>query len=102
MDALNFCYWLQGFVETRDSDPPNKLQWDTIVDHLNLVFDKQTPDRKAKPGVLDELLKRAGVPRPPAVPEPPPIYPIPKWQEGDPWPRDPGYPYDPLGPRFIC
>lgn len=40
-----FCYWLQGFSEL-DGQQPDNNQWQIIQDHLNLVFDKVTPDRE--------------------------------------------------------
>lgn len=42
----DFVYWLQGFVEIADSDTISEKQWLIIKDHLKLVFDKVTPDRK--------------------------------------------------------
>lgn len=41
MDAVNFCYWLQGFAEVHQL-PPTTKQWDAIKEHLNLVFNKVT------------------------------------------------------------
>lgn len=42
MDALQFAYWLNGFVELNGA-PPNQQQWDSIKQHLGLVFTKVTP-----------------------------------------------------------
>jgi hypothetical protein len=42
----HFCIWLQGYVETVGAAPTDP-QWQIIVDHLQSVFDKQTPDRSA-------------------------------------------------------
>lgn len=50
MTPENFTYWLQGWFELNDTidhregASPETLQ--VIKDHLKLVFDKQTPDRK--------------------------------------------------------
>lgn len=44
MTPEQFCYWLQGRVETRPNTPPTKAEWRIIKDHLKLVFDKQTPE----------------------------------------------------------
>jgi hypothetical protein len=44
MTAENFSYWLQGFSEIC-GQTPSKEQWDIIKDHLNLVFNKATPNR---------------------------------------------------------
>jgi len=45
MTAENFTYWLQGFMELTDGQSrPTEQQWKMIREHLNLVFDKVTPD----------------------------------------------------------
>jgi len=44
MTPENFAYWLQGFAEIERSSPDPE-QWQIIKDHLNLVFDKKTPER---------------------------------------------------------
>lgn len=45
MTPEQFCYWLQGYTETRESPySPTKREWDIIQDHLKLVFDKRTPN----------------------------------------------------------
>lgn len=43
MTPEQFVYWMQGFAEL-NSDPPSPEQWQAIRDHLNLVFEKKTPD----------------------------------------------------------
>lgn len=49
MNEQTFCFWLQGFVELTESDGGSphisEKQWLVIKDHLQLVFDKKTPDR---------------------------------------------------------
>jgi hypothetical protein len=45
MTSEQFAYWMQGFAEMVNERPTEK-QWTMIKDHLTLVFDKQTPDRK--------------------------------------------------------
>ena len=40
-----FITWLRGYIEL-DGRIPTPRQWQIIQDHLNLVFDKKTPDRK--------------------------------------------------------
>lgn len=45
MDEKAFCYWLKGFVELGNSEEISPIQWEVIKDHLNLVFNKQTPYR---------------------------------------------------------
>ncbi len=44
MDSTSFCYWLTGFVELH-GQPPTPAQWESIKEHLGLVFHKVT-----KPG----------------------------------------------------
>lgn len=44
MTAEQFTYWLQGYAELNDA-PPTAEQWQTIRDHLALVFNKVTPPR---------------------------------------------------------
>lgn len=44
MEAQSFCYWLKGYVELNGTTP-TEAQWKIIVDHLEKVFDKQTPNR---------------------------------------------------------
>lgn len=43
MDAQNFAYWLQGFVELTQGQTPNPAQWKSICEHLQTVFHKITP-----------------------------------------------------------
>lgn len=45
MTPENFCYWLQGIVETHEGETLTPRQFEIIRDHLALVFQKQTPDR---------------------------------------------------------
>ena len=45
MTPENFCYWLQGMIESR-SDQDVQLtmrETRTVIDHLKLVFEKVTP-----------------------------------------------------------
>lgn len=47
MTAENFAYWLQGYFELSASkDGLDAEQVKVIEDHLKLVFEKITPDRK--------------------------------------------------------
>ena len=46
MTPERFTDWLQGFVEIQQSESITDTQWLIIKDHLKLVFDKKTPDRK--------------------------------------------------------
>jgi hypothetical protein len=45
MDAVSFAYWLKGFFEISDAKTVDEKQVQIIKDHLNLVFNKVTPDR---------------------------------------------------------
>lgn len=44
MEAQAFAYWLKGYVELNGTTP-TEAQWKIIVDHLEKVFDRQTPNR---------------------------------------------------------
>jgi len=50
MSPENFCFWLQGYFEISGRNDLTPAQTDIIKDHLSLVFNKETPDRKIKPG----------------------------------------------------
>lgn len=41
MTPLNFCYWLQGYIEIA-GEPPSPAQFEVIKEHLALVFKKET------------------------------------------------------------
>jgi hypothetical protein len=44
MTPEQFCYWLQGFIETNNPQAmPLRLQWEMIQAHLATVFTKITP-----------------------------------------------------------
>lgn len=43
MNAKDFTYWLQGFVELTKGQVPDADQWKSIKEHLALVFTKVTP-----------------------------------------------------------
>ena len=47
MTPEQFVYWLQGFMEVANPTTLDETQTQQIKDHLNLVFDKQTPDRNS-------------------------------------------------------
>lgn len=44
MSPNHFLYWLKGYVDI-GGGTPNLVQWEIIKDHLQLVFEKVTPDR---------------------------------------------------------
>lgn len=60
MNAQDFAYWLQGFVELTNTPQPSEAQWQAIKDHLQLVFKKETPQYNI-PRVGD------GMPRAPQI-----------------------------------
>lgn len=45
MNPEKFTMWLHGFFEISGAEELTKTQVQIIKDHLNLCFDKQTPDR---------------------------------------------------------
>lgn len=60
MEALNFCYWLQGHLELTDSKELDSNQVDIIKDHLKLVFNKITPDRSIGYKLTDPTFIKKG------------------------------------------
>jgi hypothetical protein len=42
MSPEQFAYWMQGFVELTDVQPPTAEQWKSICEHLKTVFVKVT------------------------------------------------------------
>jgi hypothetical protein len=45
MDALQFVYWLNGFMELSQPGSIKKDQIETIRDHIKLVLTKVTPNQ---------------------------------------------------------
>jgi hypothetical protein len=43
MSPKQFAYWLQGYAELNHG-PPSEEQWQSIREHLALVFKKVTPE----------------------------------------------------------
>lgn len=68
MNAEQFAYWMQGFVELNGAEP-TPAQWQSIKDHLQLVFKKVTP---VDPGVFRQEPFRPAMPdlRGPFMPSP--------------------------------
>ena len=71
MTTEQFTYWLQGFMEVANPTTLDETQTQIIKDHLDLVFDKQTPDRTFTPP-LEQM---------PTTPHPP--YPL--WVDPNPF-----------------
>ena len=46
MTTDQFAYWLQGYFEISGSSSLSDMQVQIIKDHLALVFNKVTPERK--------------------------------------------------------
>lgn len=42
MEAKDFCYWLQGYLELSNANSLTEEQIKQIKEHLNLVFTKVT------------------------------------------------------------
>lgn len=45
MTTEQFTYWLKGFMELNETNTLTEKQYQIIKDHLDLVFNKRTPDR---------------------------------------------------------
>lgn len=45
MTPEQFTYWLKGFMEIANPTHLTTRQLEIVKDHLDLVFDKKTPDR---------------------------------------------------------
>lgn len=50
MTPEQFAYWMQGFAEL-NAIPPSPEQWQSIREHLALVFEKKTPEFKPSPSM---------------------------------------------------
>jgi len=58
LDPLSFCYWLQGHFELNDTNSLDEVQVQMIRDHLQLVFNKVTPNRtEAKISSSEDIKK---------------------------------------------
>jgi hypothetical protein len=45
MTTEQFTYWLKGFMELNETTTLTEKQYQIVKDHLDLVFDKKTPNR---------------------------------------------------------
>ena len=87
MNYEQFCWWFKGFVENRnEGELPTQEQWESIVEHLNLIFKKETTqkfDTIIKPDegktdndkLIEELMERWRERNPFPSPYCPPVYP---------------------------
>lgn len=70
MSPEQFAYWLNGFAEL-STEPPTAEQWQSIKEHLALVFNKVTPPAPGNtppapgntppavlPSIFDQIRKR--------------------------------------------
>ena len=105
MNPEQFVFWFRGMTEGRDREAPSDSDWNMIMDHLDLVFHKVTPDRSGAKQpepkqtireTMDEMLRQANdeldatVEWPPIVGPARPFNPTwPKWVDGDPFPAQP-------------
>lgn len=64
MNAEQFCYWLQGFVELNGGKGPTPEQWKSICEHIGTVFKKVTPPVEASQIGLEEYIKSRQGPYP--------------------------------------
>lgn len=51
MNELQFCYWLQGWIELENPSEITHEQLEVIKDHLKEVFKKVTPKRILQQGM---------------------------------------------------
>ena len=67
MTSRDFCFWLQGYFELRESShqgPIGEVQAQRIRDHLNLVFKHEIDPSMGPPARQAELNEaHAGVPK---------------------------------------
>jgi hypothetical protein len=106
MTPEQFVYWLQGYAEISRSDMLTEDEWKVIKDHLQLVFDKVTPDRSGSKAEKDPDPRkiRSGITTGPIV-SPPPFVPAPNYPM---WPTTPlidptnGGGWTPTFPTTFC
>jgi hypothetical protein len=60
MTPENFTYFLQGFLEISNAKKLDETQVQIIKDHLDLVFNKVTPDRSEPVSTEDTIIKGFG------------------------------------------
>lgn len=59
MTPEQFAFWLQGYVELTGGNIPTQEQWDSIVEHLGLMFNKVTKPVAKKEPVKQILVEDA-------------------------------------------
>jgi hypothetical protein len=67
MTPEQFAYWLKGFFEISEYETLSTKQIKIIKDHLDLVFNKQTPDRSTISELelaYEDLKKKMNLPIP--------------------------------------
>ncbi len=55
MQPINFCYWLQGWIELQNPNEITPVQLQEIKNHLSLVLEKKTPNLSVLEGVAQPL-----------------------------------------------
>jgi len=55
MTAERFTYWLKGFFELSDAKTLDEKQVKIVKDHLDLVYNKVTPDRSQEIQNINEV-----------------------------------------------
>lgn len=57
MTPEEFCRWLKGYAELAGDGAVilTAVQWKIVKDHLNLVYNKVTPERRYEPITLPNL-----------------------------------------------
>ena len=58
MEAENFAFWLKGYFELQDTNKLSPKQVQIIKDHLDLVFNKVTPQRSRRTKITNDFDKR--------------------------------------------
>lgn len=61
MTPKEFCYWLQGYFElnTEGWSGLTENQVKVVKNHLDLVFNKVTPDEGDGQNILNEILEKS-------------------------------------------
>lgn len=59
MEAKDFCYWLQGYLEMSSVKTLNEQELQILRDHLKLVFEKVTPTytQQISQGIAGQIIQ---------------------------------------------
>jgi hypothetical protein len=101
MNAQDFCYWFNGFVELNGGKMPTPEQWKSIQEHLATVFKKVTPKvEEVKQPEVDwkKIAEQLGMRPAQQTQQDYPVYPPPYW-----WQPGLGVSSPPIAPgTIIC